>query len=249
MAGVSVEQLETAEGLVIKSSPTPREWQRSRARLAVAAGLGLAVGCAVTAFEVVSGASGLGLPFLPAVAGAVWALRLGRVVLRMRPTAVVATDHSLRLERLDGSQRHELDLAGVSAIRIGPDGFSAPWRWMKAARSGAVLLRLRADSRVPVPAQVAIPAELATHPVIRQLLGRMLAASKARGPVDLSGPASTVRELEQLAATSGAPAGLGHVPPITIPAGWYPDPARAAPLRWWDGRAWADYTRQAPPEH
>ncbi len=249
MAGVSVEQLETAEGLVIKSSPTPREWQRSRARLAVAAAVGLAIGCAVTAFELASGTSGLALPFLPAVAGAAWALRLGRAVMRMRPTAVVATDHSLSLERLDGSQRHELDLAGVSAIRIGPDGFSAPWRWMKAARGGAVLLRLRADSGLPAPAQVSIPAELATHPVIRQLLGRMLAASKARGPVDLSGPASTVRELEQLAATSGVPIGAGHIPPITIPAGWYPDPAGAAPLRWWDGRAWADYTREAPPGH
>lgn len=31
------------------------------------------------------------------------------------------------------------------------------------------------------------------------------------------------------------------------PEGWHPDPADARRERWWDGLAWTDYTREAPP--
>ncbi|MBI1376249.1 MAG: DUF4333 domain-containing protein [Frankiales bacterium] len=35
----------------------------------------------------------------------------------------------------------------------------------------------------------------------------------------------------------------------SVPEGWYPDPAGAAPLRWWDGRGWtgSTYDPAAPP--
>jgi hypothetical protein len=36
--------------------------------------------------------------------------------------------------------------------------------------------------------------------------------------------------------------------PPTVPPGWYPDPWGAAPLRWWDGRAWSwQTTAPGPP--
>lgn len=31
------------------------------------------------------------------------------------------------------------------------------------------------------------------------------------------------------------------------PAGWFPDPAQAWMLRWWDGRQWTQYTHPMPP--
>jgi hypothetical protein len=30
------------------------------------------------------------------------------------------------------------------------------------------------------------------------------------------------------------------------PAGWYPDPANAQGLRWWDGAAWTDHVAESP---
>ena len=38
----------------------------------------------------------------------------------------------------------------------------------------------------------------------------------------------------------------------TTPPGWYPEPGHTgngpAMERWWDGSAWTEYTRTAPPE-
>lgn len=217
-----------------------------RRRLVAAATLCLLAGGAVSVAELQAGLQLLLLELLPALIGIGWAARFMRTYVRARPTAVVATDHSLRLERLDGSRQESLDLSGVSAIRIGPDGFSFPWRWMKGPRDGLVVVRLRTSGQ-----GLAIPPQLAAHPVIRQLLARMLAASRARGPVSLLGPHDTIVELERLAhgaevagfGSSGEP----YLPPITIPAGWYADPSGQAPLRWWDGRAWTDHTREMPP--
>ncbi|MHB1986474.1 MAG: DUF2510 domain-containing protein [Acidimicrobiales bacterium] len=239
---MNVEQLDTAEGVVLRSSPTPEEFQRTRVRLMIAAALCLLVGAAVSALEFRAGVQLLAIEAIPFVVGAIWAGRFVRTLIRVRPTAVVATDHSLRLERLDGSRNEDLDLAGISSIRIGPDGFSLPWRWLKGPRSGLVVVRIRSNGH-----GLAIPPQLAGHPVIQQLLARMLAASRARGPVSVAGPLAAVSELERLAKTAPAPANALDIPPITIPAGWYPDPSGQAPLRWWDGRAWVGYTRDSPP--
>ncbi|MHB8245324.1 MAG: DUF2510 domain-containing protein [Acidimicrobiales bacterium] len=239
---MKVEQVETADGVILRSSPTDQEWQRTRLRLILAAVACTLVGAALSALEFQAGVKLLALGLLPAAVGLGWAARLVVTLVRARPTAVVATDHSLRLERVDGSRNEDLDLGGVSSIRIGPDGFSPPWRWLKGPRSGLVVVRLRANGQGLV-----IPPQLAGHPVVRQLLARMLAASRARGPVNLTGPRALVSELEQLALSAEMPGHGQHIPPITIPAGWYPDPSGVAPLRWWDGRAWADYTRETPP--
>ncbi len=238
---MNIEQLETPSGLVLRSSPTKEEFERARRR-SIAAAVGcLLVGAGLSAIELQAGVQLLAFEAVPFLVGVAWAARFVRVFMRASPTAVVATDHSLRLERLDGSRQQELDLGSVSSIRIGPDGFSPPWRWLKGPRSGLVVLRLRGSGTGLV-----IPPQLASHPVIRQLLGRMLAASRSRGPVMLLGPSATVNELEQM-ARSGPVLAPGYVPPITIPAGWYPDPSGQAPFRWWDGRAWAGYTRESPP--
>jgi hypothetical protein len=239
---VNVEQVDTAEGIVLRSSPTPAEWQRTRIRLIAAAVACVAVGALASLIEFQAGMKLIAFELLPLFVGAVWAFRFIRTFVRARPTAVVATDHSLSLERLDGSRKQDLDLAGISSIRIGPDGFSFPWRWLKGPRSGLVLLRLRENGN-----GLAIPPQLAEHPVIRQLLARMLATSRTRGPVSIVGPAATVTELERLAQSTSVISHAMEIPPITIPAGWYPDPSGVAPLRWWDGREWADYTRQTPP--
>jgi len=240
---VNVEQVETADGLVLRSSPTPAEWQRTRVRLVIAATASTVIGLAISAAEFKAGVQLIAFELLPVFVGAGWGFRFMRTFVRARPTAVVATDHSLRLERLDGSRNEDLDLGGVSSIRIGPDGFSFPWRWLKGPRSGLVVLRLRATGR-----GLAIPPQIAGHPTIHQLLGRMLAASRAGGPVSVIGPTATVDELERL-ARSAPLSNHSDIPPITIPAGWYADPSGLAPLRWWDGRAWADYTRETPPPH
>jgi hypothetical protein len=239
---VNVEQVETAEGIVLRSSPTPAEWQRTRFRLIGAAVASASVGALASVVEYQSGMRLVAFDLLPVFVGAVWAYRFMRTFVHARPTAVVATDHSLRLERLDGSRNQDLDLAGISSIRIGPDGFSPPWRWLKGPRSGLVVLRLRENGH-----GLAIPPQLADHPVVRQLLARMLAASRTRGPVSLVGPVATVSELERLAQSTPVVTHATEIPPITIPAGWFPDPSGVAPFRWWDGRAWADYTRQTPP--
>lgn len=238
---MNVEQLETGEGIVLRSSPTKEEFQRSRRRLVAAAALCLLVGAAVSALELQEGVQLILFEVIPFLVGALWAGRFIRTFMQARPTAVVATDHSLRLERLDGSRQEDLDLAGVASIRIGPDGFSPPWRWLKGPKSGLVVVRLRYNN-----SGLVIPPQIASHPVIRQLLARMLAASRTRGPVSLAGPSATVSELEQL-ARSAPPSHDAPIPPITIPAGWYPDPSGQSPLRWWDGRAWSDVTRDTPP--
>lgn len=238
---MKVEQLDTPQGVILRSSPTKEEFTAARRRSMAAAVGCLLVGAGVSGLELQAGVQLLLLELVPFAIGLAWAVRFLRLFFQARPTAVVATDHSLRLERLDGSRQEELDLASISSIRIGPDGFSPPWRWLKGPKSGLVVLRLRGTG-----AGLAIPPQLADHPVIRQLLARMLAASRLRGPVVLAGPTAAVSELEQLAKTS-SPVSASHVPPITIPAGWYPDPSGQAPLRWWDGRAWADYTRESQP--
>ncbi len=246
---MKLEQLDTAEGLALRSSPTPEEWQRTRLRLVLAALLCILVGGAISVAELQVGLQLLLIELLPAVIGVTWAVRFLRTFVRARPTAVVATDHSLRLERLDGSRGQDLDLAGLGTIRIGPDGFSRPWRWMKGPRDGMVLLRLRANGQGLV-----IPPQLAGHPILDQLLARMLVSSRAQGPVSFVGPRARVDEIERLAgdvsASGATPADDPgrHVPPVTVPAGWYPDPSGVAPFRWWDGRAWHDYTREAAPE-
>lgn len=237
------EQLETAEGLVLRSSPTPEEWRRTRLRLVVAAASCTFVGAGLAAAEYAGGVRPTVLVLIPLAIGVVWSARFARTLQRARPTALVATDHSLRLERLDGSRHEDLDLSIISSIRIGPDGFAVPWRWLKGPRDGLVVLRLRGTDQGFV-----IPAQIATHPVTRQLLARILAASRARGPVSLLGPSQLVSEIEQLARDTVAADAQHHVPPITIPAGWYPDPARVAAFRWWDGRAWSEHTRDAHPE-
>lgn len=238
---MQIEQLQTAEGLVLRASPTPEEWQRTRLRLIGAAAGSFVLGAGISALELQGGVVLLALQLLPLLAGAIWAARFLRTYRHARPTAVVATDHSLRLERLDGSRAENLDLSGLSAIRIGPDGFGLPWRWMKGPRSGLVVLRIRSSGQGLV-----LPPQLAAHPVARQLLGRMLAASRATGPVELAGPPAAVAELEQLARQVPAHA-TGQLSPITIPAGWYADPSGQAPLRWWDGRGWTEHLRSEPP--
>lgn len=239
---MNVEQLESPDGVVLRSSPTPEEWFRAKTRLALAAAACLVVGGAISAFELRAGMQLLLLEILPFLVGLAWALRFARTFMRARPTAVVATDHSLRLERLDGSRKEDLDLSGVASIKIGPDGFSLPWRWLKGPRNGLVVLRLRSNGN-----GLAIPAQLASHPVGLQLLARVLAASRAHGPVSLAGPSEMVGELERLALSAKIAAVAAEIPPITIPAGWYPDPAGGQGTRWWDGRAWTDHVREATP--
>lgn len=234
---MNVEQVETTEGLVLRSSPTPAEWQRTRVRLAVAAGLCALAGAGLSVLELTAGVRLLAVELLPLAIGLAWASRFMRTFQHARPTAVVATDHSLRLERLDGSRNEELDLGGIGAIRIGPDGFAIPWRWMKGPQSGLVVLRLRTNGR-----GLAIPPQLASHPVTRQLLARMLATSRSTGPVNLVGPKPVVDELEAL-ARAGTVMVHSDIPPITIPAGWYDDPAGSGGQRWWDGREWTAHTR------
>ncbi len=244
---MNIERLETPSGLIIRASPTKEEFERARRRAAFAAAGCLLVGAGVSGLEeamlpqLQAGGQLLLFVAIPFLVGLTWAARFLRAFFKAKPTAVVATDHSLRLEQIDGSSHQEIDLASVSSIRIGPDGFSPLWRWMKGPRAGMVVLRLRGTG-----SGLGLPPQLASHPVIRQLLARMLAASRSRGPVVLAGPSATVDELEQL-ARSAAVVAPSYIPPITIPAGWYPDPAGQAPLRWWDGRAWADYTRESPP--
>lgn len=241
---MKVEQAETPEGIVIRSSPTPREWHRTRTGLVVATVVSLLVGAGLSVAELQAGVNLLALELLPFFIGVIWAVRFVRILQRARPTAVVLTDHSFRLEQLDGTRRQELDLGAVSSIRIGPDGFAVPWRWLKGPRSGLVVVRLRGNGQ-----GLAIPPQVASHLVVRRLLARMLASSRARGPVDVSGPPAAVSEIEEMAsATSIAAAGRqDYVPPITIPAGWYPDPSGQAPSRWWDGREWTGFTRDIPP--
>jgi hypothetical protein len=241
---VKLEQLDTPDGVVLRSSPTPKEWQRSRARLVGAAAGFVAAGAGVTVLELRAGPQLLLLELLPLLVGLTWAARLVPAVLAARPTAVVVSSHSLRLERLDGSSQQSIDLAGVSAIRIGPEGFSRPWRWMKGPREGLVMVKLRASGQ-----SLGIPPELAGHPVVRQLLARALVASRANGPVVLAGPRGALEELDRLAADprlllASAPA--VEIPPITIPAGWYADPGGQAALRWWDGREWTGHTKGEP---
>lgn len=233
---VAVEQYETADGAVVRLTPTPSEWRRARRRLALAALACLVAGCGITLGELQSGIQLLFFELLPAAVGALWAARIVTMLARARPTSVVATDHSLRLERLDGTLADELDLAGVGSIRIGPDGFSAPWRWLKGPRGGLVVIRMRSGGR-----GLAIPPPLARHPVVTKLLARVLVASRSRGPVSLAGPAELVQELEEL--TGGMEAFARDIPPITVPAGWYPDPAGGPGTRWWDGRVWTEHLR------
>jgi hypothetical protein len=243
VALVHVEQLETPDGVTLRSSPTPQEWQRARARLVIAAAASVVSGAALSIAELKAGVNLPALEVLPIAVGMVWAVRFIRTFQRARPTAVILTDHSVRLERLDGTRREDLDLGSISSIRIGPDGFALPWRWLKGPRSGLVIVRLRASGQ-----GLAIPPQIAGHPVVHHLLARMLATSRARGHVDFAGPRSAVSEIENLAgSTSVLPATAGHVPPITIPAGWYADPSGQAPSRWWDGREWTGFTRELPP--
>jgi hypothetical protein len=237
---VQFEQLETPEGIVLRSSPTPEEWRKSRLRLILAASGLVILGAGGTALALATSRQPGLFAVMPLIIGVLCAVPRVHLAQHARPTAVVATDHSLRLERLDGSRFEELDLSLIGSIRIGPNGFPVPWRWMKGSRDGMVLLRKRVSDQSFV-----IPAPLASHPVTRQLLARILVSSRARGPVSLVGPPDTVREIESLARTSPVGTGQDHVPPITIPAGWHPDPSGAAPLRWWDGRAWTEHTKSA----
>ncbi len=233
--------METTDGLVLRMSPTPEEWQRVRVRLVVAAVVSVVLGVGVSLLELGAGVQLIAFELLPAVMGLVYASRFIRTFQNARPTAFVATDHSLRLERLDGSRTQDVDLSGISSIRIGPDGFGVPLRWFKEQRRGLVLLQFRGTRQ-----GVAIPSQLASHPVTHRLLGRILAASRAVGPVRILGPAATVGEIESFARSVAAVPAAGGIPPITVPAGWYPDPSGTAPLRWWDGRAWTGHTRETP---
>lgn len=233
---MGVEQYETADGVVIRLTPTPSEWRRARRRLALAALVCLLAGCGISLGELQSGIQLLFFELLPAAVGALWAARIVTTLARSRPTAVVATDHSLRLERLDGTLAEELDLSGVGSIRIGPNGFSVPWRWLKGPRTGLIVIRMRAGGR-----GLAIPPPLARHPVVTKLLAHVLVASRSRGPVSLAGPPEVLRELEEL--TRGVETADRDIPPITVPAGWYPDPSGETGRRWWDGRVWTQHTR------
>jgi membrane protease YdiL (CAAX protease family) len=49
------------------------------------------------------------------------------------------------------------------------------------------------------------------------------------------------------AAPSSVPV-VAPPPPVAPPPGWYEDPWRLHPLRWWDGRAWTGHTGPPPPE-
>src|SRR6516164_4197350 len=40
---------------------------------------------------------------------------------------------------------------------------------------------------------------------------------------------------------------MTFAPPSRPPPGWYDDPWRVAPLRWWDGTAWSWQVRGLPP--
>lgn len=241
VVGVKLEQVESSEGLVLRSSPTPEEWQRTRTRLIGASIVSVVAGAALSLLELNLGVQVVFIVLMPLFFGIGWSLRFARTFLQAKPTAVVATDHSLRLERLDGSRSEDVDLGGISAIRIGPNGFAYPWRWLRGPRSGLVILRLRASGQ-----GLAIHPQLASHPVTRQLLGRVLALSRARGQVSLVGPSAVTAELESIARSTAAtaPTVPGPIGPVTVPAGWYHDPGGSGHARWWDGRGWAEHLKQ-----
>jgi hypothetical protein len=69
-----------------------------------------------------------------------------------------------------------------------------------------------------------------------------------RGRVPAKGEGLTQQSgnLDHLPRPSAPPANAVAVP--LAPAGWYPDPHRAAPLRYWSGNAWTEHTSAGAPQ-
>ena len=85
-------------------------------------------------------------------------------------------------------------------------------------------------------------AEGATWRLEQPLPPRSATGQQSPIPIGLG----AVGDIEFWAPNRGVLITKGNPP--TVPPGWYPDPWGAAPLRWWDGRAWSwQTTAPGPP--
>jgi hypothetical protein len=109
----------------------------------------------------------------------------------------------------------------------------------------------RRDDRVRQAGDAARRAGVAAAPHVQSAWKRGSraatdAVARARGgPVGGVAPAAPAMPRATAPAVPGATAATSAAvadPPPSPPAGWYADPQRRAPHRWWDGSAWTDRT-------
>lgn len=88
------------------------------------------------------------------------------------------------------------------------------------------------------------PYEGPSPDIVRQVAEH--AAAAPREPVNSWSDVGAAVQGSQLLGTASAavPAAASGRP--TSPAGWYPDPAGNARVRWWDGHSWTTYTDEQP---
>lgn len=120
----------------------------------------------------------------------------------------------------------------------------------------------------PLPPAPETPEKAALSPAPPAAAPDAVAAAESPGPGSEAAPkaGATAAETADSGATplpipaGGSPAtdpgadGLGAAPlgpvqtgPALPPPNWYPDPARLAALRWWDGSQWTSYTAGPAP--